>query len=166
MQIPAITRFAEWLSDTPVSQVIQNTSWIIPGSQSIHILSIALVMASAVMVMLRILGVFMRDEPTAVVARRFLPWIWYPLIVLLATGTILIVGEPGRSLNNSIFQLKMLLLIGAMTCTLVLQRPLRTNASYWESTPGMRAGGKTIALLSLALWSCIVFAGRWIAYAG
>ena len=162
----ALSTFADWLSDTPLSQLIQNTSWIIPGAQSIHILAIAMVMSSALMVMLRVLGVVMRDVPTAGVARRFLPWIWYPLIVLLVSGAILIIGEPGRSLTNSVFQLKMLLLVGAMICTVILQRPLRTNEGYWESTAGARAGGKAVALVSLGLWSCIVFAGRWIAYAG
>jgi hypothetical protein len=162
----SLRTFAEWLSDTALSQLIQNTSWVIPGVQSIHILAIAVVMSSAIMVMLRVLGVLMRDQPTAAVARRFLPWIWYPLVVLLLSGAILIVGEPGRSLTNSVFQLKMLMLIGAVACTLTLQRPLQTDAAFWESSAGARAGGKVIALLSLGLWSCIVFAGRWIAYAG
>ena len=162
----ALGTFAEWLSDTSLSQFIQNTFWAIPSVQCIHILSIAAVMSSAIMLMLRVLGLVMRDQPTAEVARRFLPWIWYPLIMLLVSGAILIVGEPGRSLTNSIFQLKMLLLLAAMACTLTLQRPLRTNAMFWESTTGARAGGKLIAMVSLGLWSGIVFAGRWIAYAG
>jgi hypothetical protein len=158
--------FAQWLSDTAFSQLIQNTSWVIPGVQCIHILAIAMVMSSAIMLLLRVLGVVMRDVPTAEVARRFLPWIWYPLIVLLVSGAVLIVGEPGRSLTNSVFQLKMVLLLAAIACTLLLQRPLRTNAMFWESTAGARAGGKLIAVVSLGLWSAIIFAGRWIAYAG
>jgi hypothetical protein len=158
--------FAEWLSNTALSQLIQNTSWVIPGVQSIHILSIALVMSSAIMLLLRVLGVVMRDLPTAQVAQRFLPWIWYPLIVLLVSGAILIVGEPQRSLTNSVFQLKMVLLVAAIACTLTLQRPLRTDAMFWENTAGARAAGKLIAVASLGLWSAIIFAGRWIAYAG
>lgn len=161
----SLNTLAQWLSDTSLSQLIQNTSWVIPGVQCIHILSIAVVMSSAVMLLLRVLGVVMRDQPTAQVAQRFLPWIWYPLIVLLVTGVILIIGEPGRSLINSVFQLKMALLLAAMACTLTLQRPLRTNAMFWESTAGARLGGKLIAVVSLGLWSGIIFAGRWIAYA-
>ena len=162
----SISAFSQWLSETSVSQLIQNTSWIIPGTQSIHILAIAVVMSSALMILLRVLGLVMRDLPTAQVAERFLPWIWYPLIVLLVTGIILITGEPGRSLNNSVFQLKMGMLIGVVVCTLILQRPMRTNTLFWETSPGARVGGKLIALVSLVLWSCIIFAGRWIAYAG
>ena len=162
----SLVTFADWLADTSLSQLIQNTSWVIPGVQSIHILAIAVVISSAMMIVLRVLGVVMRDAPMVEVTRRFLPWFWYPLIVLLATGAILIIGEPGRSLTNGMFQLKMALLLGAIACTFVLQRPLQSNATFWESTTGARVGGKAVALASLGLWSCIVFAGRWIAYAG
>lgn len=160
-----LSTLSQWLASTAASETIQNTAWVIPAVQSIHILSIAVVMSSAVMLLLRVLGVVMRDQPIAELAQRFLPWIWYPLIVLLVTGAILIVGEPGRSLNNSVFQLKMMLLLAAMACTLTLQRPLRTNAMFWESTMSARVAGKLIAVLSLGLWTGIIFAGRWIAYA-
>jgi hypothetical protein len=162
----SLRAFADWLSNTPLSQGIQDTAWIIPSMQSIHILAIAIVMSSAVMVFLRLLGVVMRDQPIAAVTDRFLPWIWYTLIVLLLSGSVLIIGEPGRSLTNSVFQLKMLMLIGVIACALLTQRPLRTNATFWESTAGARAGAKLVAIVSLGLWSGIIFAGRWIAYAG
>jgi hypothetical protein len=163
----SLSAFAEWLSVTPPSMLIQNVSWIIPGFQSIHILAIAMVMASAVVISLRVLGLMMRDLPLATVTQRFAPWIWYSLIVLLITGLVLVVGEPGRSLTNSIFQLKMLLLLVAITFLLLLRLPMRRNEHYWdESGGGTRAGAKLIAVASLAVWSCIIFAGRWIAYAG
>jgi len=46
----------------------------------------------------------------------------------------------------------------------MLQRPLATNEGYWEQSGGRQLTAKSIAILSLVLWSCIVFAGRWIAY--
>ena len=54
--------FAEWLGQTPVSLVIQNVSWIIPAVQSVHILCIAIVVSSAFMVDLRLLGVIGKDR--------------------------------------------------------------------------------------------------------
>lgn len=160
----SLVRLAEWLSTTELSELIQAVSWVIPAVQSVHILSIAAVMSAAVVVFLRALGVVMRDQPLVEVTQRFLPWIWYPLIVLLLSGTVLIIGEPQRSLTNSIFQLKMMLLLGGIACTLLLQRPLRDRAGFWESTALARVGARLVAIVSLGLWSGIVFAGRWIAY--
>jgi len=155
--------FCEWLSQTPLSQIIQNISWIIPSVQSVHILCIAIVMSSAFMVDLRLLGVIGRDQPTAGYTSRFLTWIWPTLVVLLISGSILIIGEPTRSLENPAFQTKMVLLILAMTTTLVLQRPTFKDPAYWELS-GHRIPARVLAVVSLLLWTGIVFAGRWIAY--
>ena len=160
----SLSAFCQWLSDTQLSQTIQNVSWIIPSVQSVHILSISIVISAVFLVDLRLLGVIGRNTPTATYTQRFLPWIWPTLVVLLCTGVTLIIGEPARSLQNAAFQFKMVTLIAAMTLTFFLQRPLRTNAAYWEETGRRRVLVKLMALVSLVLWVSIVFAGRWIAY--
>jgi hypothetical protein len=108
--------------------------------------------------------VFDRTQPLAALTHRFLPWIWYALAVLVLTGSLLIIGEPGRSLMNPAFGLKMLMLLVVASLTAVLQRPLAADAAFWDASAQRRALARGIAVLSLALWSGIVFAGRWIAY--
>jgi hypothetical protein len=162
--LATMRHFGEWLADTAVSSTIQNVSWIIPAVQTVHILCVALVMAAIFIVDLRILGVLVRTQPLSILAHRYLTWIWYLLPVLFLSGAILIIGEPARSLLNPAFGVKMLLLIVAALLTLFIQRPLRHATVFWESSPQRRAAARAIAVLSLVLWSCIVFAGRWIAY--
>ena len=156
--------FCEWLGQTPLSLTIQNVAWIIPMVQSIHILCIAIVISAVFMVDLRLLGVIGRDQPTAAYTSRFLTWIWPTLVVLLLTGSVLITGEPSRSLENPAFQTKMVLLILAMITTAVLQRPTLKDPAYWELSLGRKLSAGALAVLSLAFWVGIVFAGRWIAY--
>lgn len=160
----SIHAFSDWLASTPFSLALQNTTWAIPAIQSVHILGIAVVMSSAAMVGLRLLGVIGRENPTAAYAARFLPWIWPTLLVLLITGTLLIIAEPGRSLANPAFLAKMAMLVLVILATLALQRPLRRDSDYWELTEGRKSTGKVLAVLSLCLWVGIIFAGRWIAY--
>ena len=81
--------FSDWLAATPLSMQIKTVEWIIPTVQTIHILSISIVMSSAAMVDLRVLGVLSRGQPLADVAHRFVPWIWWTLIVLLLSGSTL-----------------------------------------------------------------------------
>ncbi|HEV7714958.1 MAG TPA: DUF6644 family protein [Steroidobacteraceae bacterium] len=156
--------FAEWLATTRLSEIIQNVSWIIPTVQTVHIVCVAIVISAVFLVDLRILGIFARAQPVAALAHRFLTWIWYALIVLLVSGALLIIGEPTRSLMNPAFGLKMLMLLAVAGLTLVIQRPLQADAGFWDVSGGRRVTVKAIAIVSLALWSCIVFAGRWIAY--
>src|SRR3954468_23905823 len=113
MRPPGLAKFCAWLEQTPLSQAIQAAGWVVPLVQTIHILAIAAVMGSALMIVLRLSGVAWRDRPVAAVYRRFRPVIWWALPVLLATGAVMITGEPARSLANPVFQIKMLLLVSA-----------------------------------------------------
>ena len=133
MRTPALDKFCAWLEQTPLSQAIQTAGWVVPAVQTVHILAIAAVMASALMIALRL-------------DARFRPVIWWALPVLAATGLVMIVGEPVRSLENPVFQLKMALLATAIVVALL---PYKNRA---------------VAVASLSLWIGIVFAGRWIAY--
>lgn len=164
MTTQGLENFCTWLERTPVSQTIQTVSWIVPAVQTVHILAIAAVMGSALMINLRLIGILGRDQPLAHVSDRFVPVIWWALPILLATGIIMIVGEPVRSLENPVFQLKMCLVIAAIAVTLSYQVPLGKSPSFWDVTRGRRAASRSLAALSLALWVSIVFAGRWIAY--
>jgi hypothetical protein len=159
-----LSEFSKWLAATPLSHIIQTTKWVIPALQTIHILSVAVVFSSAVLVDLRLWRLLNRDVPLPEVARRFLPTIWPVLLVLLITGSLLIIGEPKRSLLNSAFYLKMALLAVAIVLTAWLQWSLSSSPNFWDKDRGRRMAGQLAATLSILVWCGILFAGRWIAY--
>lgn len=156
--------FCIWLAATPLSQTIQTIEWIIPAVQTVHILAVAAVISSALMLDLRLLGIGWRGQAVAVIARRFLPFIWWPLPILAVTGALLIVAEPARALQNPVFFLKMGLLLVAAAVTLACEIPLRFDAAFWELSRRRRQLARLIAVASMPLWVGIIFAGRWIAY--
>ncbi|HXQ07423.1 MAG TPA: DUF6644 family protein [Bradyrhizobium sp.] len=156
--------FSKWLAATEVSHFIQTTTWIIPTLQTIHILCVAAVFSAAILVDLRIWRLIERDEPLPDMARRFLPTIWPVLLILLVTGSLLIVGEPRRSLLNSTFYLKMALLAVAILLTAGLQRSLSSSPNFWDRDRWRRMAGRFAATVSILVWCGILFAGRWIAY--
>jgi len=160
----ALSELSKWLAATPLSHIIQTSSWIIPTIQIIHILGVAVLFSSAVLVDLRIWRLLERDIPLAQIARRFLPPIWPVLLILLVTGSLLIVGEPRRSLLNSTFYLKMALLAVAIMLTAGLQRSISSSPNSWDKDRGRRLAARFAATASIAVWCGILFAGRWIAY--
>ena len=160
----ALSEFSKWLAATSLSHVIQTTKWVIPTLQTVHILSVAVVFSSAILVDLRLWRLLNRDVPLPEVARRFLPMIWPVLLVLLITGSLLIIGEPKRSLLNSTFYLKMALLAVAIVLTAWLQWSLLSSPNFWDKNRGRRMAGQFAATLSILVWCGILFAGRWIAY--
>jgi hypothetical protein len=155
-----LDHFCSWLESTPLSQTLQTEDWIVPAVQTLHILSIGLVLAAVLMLNLRLLNLACRDQPVTRIAARFLPVVWWTLPVLLVTGLLMIVAEPARSLENSAFQLKMVLLLSIVTLTFAVQKRIDTNR--WSASSRLWHTG--FPLLSLLLWVGVVFAGRWIAY--
>ena len=160
----SLDAFCKHLSETPLSQAIQTTDWVIPAVQTVHILAVATVITATLMVDLRLMGFAARRQPIAAVAQRYLPPVWYALPVLLVTGVTLIVAEPSRALQNPVFMLKMGLLLLAAGITLLCQLPLRKDAGYWDGSESRRRTVRLIGFLSFPLWTAILFAGRWIAY--
>ena len=153
---------SKWLGATTLSGGIRTTGWIIPTLQSIHILGVAVLFSSVILVDLRVLRLLQREAPLPDVAQRFLPLIWPVLLVQLLSGSLLIIGEPRRALLNTTFYLKMALLLVAIALTAGLQRWL--VSTRWESSRGRRVAGRLAAVLSILVWCGILFAGRWIAY--
>ena len=158
-----LATFSAWLELTPFSRVLQTVEWAVPAIQTVHILAIAAVMGSMLLFNLRLLGVRGADVPLARVRSRFLPVVWFSLLVLLASGALMVAAEPGRSLLNPVFQLKMALLVCAVALTAATDRSLRRSPDPQREGP-RRVRLRASAILSVGLWVAILFAGRWIAY--
>lgn len=159
--------FAEWLQTTRLSIVIQSEEWMIPLLQTIHILMIGVVLASILVLALRVLGRVRTDQTFVEVWARFAPWMWVSLVVLAITGLILIIGEPVREFTALSFWLKMGLIVVAVAVTVTFGRTLRPDAEAATDAgpqPEFSVKAKSIALATLVLWLAIVFLGRAIAY--
>jgi cobalamin synthase len=154
---------ARWLSQTAASTTIRDIDWLIPVLQSVHILAIAMVMSSVLMIDLRVLQLT-RGQTMVETVRRFEAWIWSGLAVLAATGAPLIVAEPKRTLPNVSFQLKLVLLVLAAATTAGLCSALRRNRGFHGVSGDPGRVLKLAAVASFLLWCAVAAAGRFIAY--
>ena len=147
-----------WLESTALSRWIQSTHGAIADIQVVHILALATLFALALNLSLRIAGHGLTAEPVPRLAARFVPAIWICLTILLITGTLLIVAEPGRAIFNTVFYTKMMLVLLAISFTL------------WLSSVARRQEGKptrlhtAAAVLYMLIWISVIVAGRFIAY--
>ena len=155
--------FAGWLSQTSLSLAIQTHEWIIPTIQSIHIVAIGVALSSVLMIDFRILGWAGRDQSLIEVTERFSPWLSGALSLLLATGIVMVIGEPARELLALSFWLKMCLVAIGTAVVAGFRITLPKHEAYWENPSG-RWSIKSLALLTLLIWLGIVILGRLIAY--
>jgi len=156
--------FSNALYATPISTAIRETAGLIPAVQGVHILAISVVVGSALVTDLRIAGVLATDETPQAVVRRYLPWMWCALAVLLATGLILVVGEPNRVLANRLFWTKMVLVLLALGLTLLFRYPL-LDPQFRPEDARWPALARPLAWVSMLIWLIVIFCGRWISYA-
>ncbi len=164
MSAVSLQAFSQWLSRTTLSHIIQTVTWMIPTIQIVHILSIGVLFSSALLINLRLWRLFEPDQLLDEVMRRFAPVIWTVLLILLASGSLLIIAEPRRSLQNDSFYLKMGLLVAALLVTAMLQRAVSRDDDLWEKSTLREATLRGAAVISTLLWCGVIFAGRWIAY--
>lgn len=136
-----------------------------PIIQTVHILGIAVVMGTVVMLDLRILGLAVPSQKISEMTGRVMPWLWWALASNFVSGAFFLFARPNRYFNNPIFGWKLSFLIPAILLTLMFHLMSKQQDDFWESTSKRLWTARGIALLSLGLWIMVAMAGRWIAYA-
>ena len=168
--------FAAWISSTPmpvwalnlqktaVSNFIAMTQYVIPGLQTIHIFAVAMLFTGFIMMNGRIFMISNKSRPLGQTLDRFMPWVWWCLLVLLITGVLMAIGEPPRDLTNPAFWTKMGFVPAAALLTLWFQTSMRRHIVAWDTPRGGPAAVKAASVGFLILWMVIMALGRWIAY--
>ena len=144
--------------------LLGNVPGLPPISQALHIMRIAVVMGSVVMVDLRLLGLAVPSQSVSEMIGRLMPWTWCALSLNLVTGLLFVVARPGRYFFNPVFGIKFALLVPAVLLAFVIHRLSIREPGYWEGSSVRLISARVIAVVSLALWVGVVLSGRWIAY--
>ncbi len=157
---------AQWIQQTPYSQFVRGSRntfpLFVPIALVLHLLGIAAIVGSSLLVGLRLQGLVGKSMPVSEVSRRMLPWIWTAVPVMILSGATVLSNRPGRYLHNPIFQIKMGLLATAILVTLAVHRiyARQVTPRAAEGAAARIAGAGLIAV-----WIATLFAGRWIPYA-
>jgi hypothetical protein len=156
--------FADWLSSTALSKTLQDQAWVVPTSQSIHIIAVSVVFGSAVMINLRLLGVGRSGRSVSQLSNTLIPWMWRGLAVLLFTGLIQTIAEPVRQFVTPMFWAKMTMIIVVATMTAWYAHAVRRRAPEWDTARPRPVRATVFAVLSTLLWMAIIVCGRFIGY--
>ncbi|MCL6250760.1 hypothetical protein M3P36_06840 [Altererythrobacter sp. KTW20L] len=156
--------FSFWLGDTSLSLFMVENFWNVPIAQVIHIAAIGIGFASLLMMTLRVYEKAGMTQPVSANAARYLPWMWWSLLVILLSGLLMITAEPIRNMVNAVFWIKMIALVGTILVTLRFQTSVKAKALAGGAGYVASSGTRTTGLALVILWCFIMFCGRWIAY--
>jgi|SRR6185312_8440110 len=152
--------FFQWCEKTWLGSTVRDTVWAFPVIETFHLLALAILLGSVLIINLRAFGVGGRRESAAELAAQFEPWIVVSIAVLVLSGIPMAMSEPMKCYESYSFPIKMILLVVATTWHFTLQR-------RWIRPDAVRANpvrGKMAAGLSILLWASIGIAGKGIPY--
>ena len=141
-----------------VGQAIRHSAPLIATLESIHLVGLALLLGSIVIVDLSLLGHGIGGVPASRMSRELRKWTVAGLVILLISGPLLLTAEALRCYRTPAFWVKMALLVLAVIYHFTLH-----NRVASEDPPATRALASGAAWLSLALWTSVALAAKAIA---
>jgi uncharacterized membrane protein len=150
-----LLRLGGWLQNNSFIIAINGTPVTAAALEIIHYFSMFMVVGLAAVVDLRVLGVAGRKQTATQLAARFFPWVWAALAFNVLSGFLMFAGNAEAYIPDSTFHVKMTVVLLAVIFTVFVQ----WNAAKWDRLPGMPAGAKVVALVSLLLWIGAILAG-------
>ncbi len=149
----------DWLELSWIGTVIRESTWLFPVVEAGHLLGLAALGGAVLVVDLRLLGFGFKSRSARYVLDQARPWGVGAIVLMFATGVPLFLSEAVKCYFSSAFWLKMAALALALSFTfLVRDRRLRSGRVV---SPGL---ARALAAVSLALWSTVAAAGRWIGF--
>jgi len=139
-----------WLQASLVARTIAQSQMLNAALSAVHLVGLALVVGSALVTALALTGLAFPGRSAAEIATAGRA-VLIGLAISVVTGVLLFSSRAEAASQNSFFQLKMLLLVSAALCQLVIQRVAR-RALASRTAP---AAG----VLGLALWVGVALAG-------
>src|SRR4029453_571362 len=86
---------------------IRDSSYGMPALQSVHLVGLTILLAAILVLNLRLVSVSMLDWPLPSLVRQLKPWAVGALIMMIASGIIMFLGNPTKYLASYPFQFKM-----------------------------------------------------------
>ncbi len=141
-------QFCEWL---------QKNSWIIWIDSSVplslaleimHYVGFFLLVGSAVVLDLRVMGLAAKRQPAGEMAEQLIPWMWTGLAFVLFSGFFMFSADAPDFYLAGTFRLKILVVLVAVILGAIVQ----SKIPGWGQLPAIPLGAKIAAFLSLVLW--------------
>ena len=160
-QLQALIAYFE---DSGLADNIRENDLLFPLIESVHVLSICLVVGSIFVVDLRLLGLASIRRPVGRVINGVLPLTWSAFAVAVASGSLLFISNATKYLANGYFVAKLFLILAAGLNMVVFHFISAKDLPKWENEPAPPLRARLAGGLSILLWVAVVACGRWIGF--
>ena len=149
----------EWCNNVAVAGAIRDSAWLFPAVEAVHLLALAVLGGTILVVDFRLCGFGLRRQSVAEIARDVQPWMVGSLATMIVSGALLFSSEALKCYENGAFWMKMISLLLAILFTFTVRR--RATSAGSQPTP---ARGRVVAAISVTLWLGVGVGGRAIGF--
>ena len=144
----------------PIGEAIRASTWLFPFIEAFHLVGLAVIGGAVLLVDFRLLGLGLKRQPVAELARDAQPFVIGGLLFMIASGSLLFLAESIKCYYSFAFWTKMTALALVIVFTFTIRRRV-TLADEGRVAPfWMRIVGAT----SILLWATVGWGGRWIGF--
>lgn len=162
--MPQLADLISYLENSRLADNIRENDLLFPFIESVHVLSICLVVGSILAVDLRLLGLASIRRSVSRVTNGILPLTWCAFVVAVASGGLLFISNATKYLGNGFFIAK-LFLIGAAGLNMAIFHAISAkDLPRWENETRLPLPARLAGGLSILLWVAVVACGRWIGF--
>jgi hypothetical protein len=165
----SIHSFLTMVQDLPLSAAVRGdvsgwATWLFPIVETCHILALSLVFGSIALLDMRLLGWRSLSNPVSKLARATLPVTWTAWGFAAVFGSILFMSKATTYAGNLQFQLKFVMMGLAAVNMLVFHFGPYRQVATWDTASKPPGAARLAGALSLALWTAVIFFGRWTGF--
>jgi hypothetical protein len=162
-----LPQFLLALEATPLAAAMRGEGsweWLFPIIETIHVLGLATVFGSILMVDLRLLGWTSRSVAVSRLSSEVLPITWGAYAVAAITGSLMFIAKAHNYFFNLQFELKFLCMLLAGINMLIFHYGIYRTVPAWDSRLPPPIAARSAGAVSVILWMGVVFFGRWIGF--
>ena len=159
-----LQEFISYFEDSGLADNIRENDLLFPLIESVHVLSICLVVGSIFVVDLRLLGLASVNRAVSRVSSGVLPLTWSAFAVAVASGGLLFISNATKYLENGYFVAKIFLILAAGLNMAIFHAISARDLPKWDNETALPLRARLAGGLSILLWVSVVTCGRWIGF--
>jgi hypothetical protein len=154
----------DWLQKSSLAIHIRDSLLLFPLLESAHVIALAIVVGTVVIIDLRLLGLATTHRSFQRLAADTLPWTLGAFALAALTGSLMFITNATVYFHNTWFRAKVLLLALTAINAVVFELTARRSVGNWDQARTPPPLARAVAAVSLVIWIGVIVAGRMIGF--
>ena len=152
----------EWLESSAFAEWVRTSFIGYPMLLTLHSVGMAIMVGIMFVVSLRLVGSFSRLPYVSL--EKLISIAWVGFVINLISGVAIFTSQATFYVTSGPFLLKLAAVLVGAALAGYMQPILRREAANWVDSTSVPGNARTLAIVSIVMWSVAITTGRFTAY--